>query len=83
MIGTRSKRDGGYAHWFHGEGPDIEASTVTCCHCNRVVFLEPLKPVEDFTGWCMSCFKFVCLACAAKGTCEPLERKLAQMERGR
>lgn len=83
MISTRSKRVGGFAHWYNGQAPDIEKDTITCCHCNTVVFIDPLRPVEEFTGWCMNCFKFVCLACAAKGVCVPLERRLEQMERGR
>lgn len=83
MISTKSKRVGGWGHWFNGNGPDLEQDTVTCAHCNRVVFITPLKPVEDETGWCMACFKFICLACAAKRECVPLERQLARMERGR
>lgn len=79
IVGGR-KRPGGYAHWFNGGEPDIERDSVTCCHCNRVVFIEPLKPVEDFTGWCMCCMKFTCTdpRCAA---CTPFERTLDQMER--
>ena len=83
MIGTRSKRVGGFAHWFNGQEPDIEKDTVTCCHCNTVVFIDPLRPVEDFTGWCMHCMKFVCKICEARGECTPMERRLEQMERGR
>lgn len=81
MISTRSKRVGGYAHWFNGQGPDMEQDSITCCHCNRVVFIEPFKPVEEFTGWCMSCMKFICLLCAERGECVPFEKRLIQMER--
>jgi len=84
MIGTRSKRIGGYGHWTNGAmgSPDIERDTVTCIHCNTVVFIDPLKPVEDFTGWCMRCMKFICLECAAKGDCRPFEKWLDKVERG-
>jgi len=80
IVGGR-KRPGGYAHWFNGDGPNIEKDSVTCCHCNSVVFIDPLKPVEEFTGWCMRCMKFVCLRCDASGECVPFERRLDMMER--
>lgn len=81
MITTSGKRPGGYGHWFHGDGPDLEKDSITCCHCNSVVFVDPLKPVEEFTGWCMRCMKFTCRACMQNGECEPFERRLDQMER--
>lgn len=81
MITAGKKRPGGYGIWFNGQEPNIERDSITCCHCNRVVFVDPLRPVEDFTGWCMACFKFVCLDCARTGVCDPLERRLERMER--
>lgn len=82
MIRGSARRPGGYAHWFNGQGPDLEKDSVTCCHCNRVVFLDPLRPVEEFTAWCMRCMKFTCLACADR-ECVPFEKKLEEIERAR
>jgi hypothetical protein len=82
MITAGRRRPGGYGHWFNGNAPDIERDSITCCHCNSVVFVEPLQPAEDVTGWCMRCMRFICLNCAAHGECVPFEKRLDQMERG-
>ena len=81
MISAGRKRIGGYAHWFNGDGPDIEKDTVTCCHCNSVVMIDPLRPVEDFTGWCLNCMKFICHACERLGRCLPFEQMIDAEER--
>lgn len=81
MYSTKGKRIGGNAHWFNGDGPDLEKDTVTCCHCNSVVMVDPLKPVEDFTGWCMACMKFTCRACERLGRCLPFEQAIDAAER--
>lgn len=81
MITGSKKKPGGYALWFNGDGPNIERDSVTCCHCNKVVFIDPLRPIEEFTGWCMACMKFICFQCVERGECAPLERQLEQMEK--
>lgn len=81
MITGSSKKPGGWGHWFNGDGPNIERDSITCVHCNSVVFLEPLKPAEDYTGWCMHCMRFICLRCAATGECAPFERTIERMEK--
>jgi hypothetical protein len=83
MIGGRARRDGGYAHWFNGQGPDLEKSTVTCHHCNSVVFLDATRSVDEQTGWCMNCMKFICPRCTQQGGCTPFEQRMEQYERSR
>ncbi len=80
MRSVGGKRAGGYAHWFNGDGPDIERDTITCCHCGKVVFV-PVRAVEDVTGWCMACMKFICKACEERGECLPLEKQFERIER--
>lgn len=82
MISTRGKRIGGYAHWTNGDigMPNIERDSITCIHCNQVVIVEPLKPLDEQTGWCMSCMKFICKDCIGK-PCVPLEKWLEKVER--
>ncbi len=71
-------KPGGYAIWT-GE-TTIEKDTFTCCHCNRVVFVEPKSSPSDMGGWCMMCSKPVCPGCAGK-SCTPFEKKLEAAER--
>lgn len=80
MKSIGAKRAGGWAHWFNGNGPDMECDSITCCHCNRVVFVTVGKPIEAETGWCMRCFKFICKTCEATGVCVPFEERLRQIE---
>lgn len=88
----------GYGIWV-GEGPSAEADTITCGHCNAVVFVKPgtgstiyllygmdptHPPHEEPGAFCRVCMTPVCLRCHAVGTCIPFERQLEAMEaRGR
>jgi hypothetical protein len=69
----------GYAVWTGGDGPDLEMDSVTCVHCNTVVFV---KTDLSNIGFCTKCMDQLCGACADKGTCTPWEKRLEQMERG-
>jgi hypothetical protein len=59
--------------------PDAQ-KTFTCCHCNRVVVVPFKAKPEECGGFCMLCFKPVCVECHGKGVCEPFEKKLERME---
>lgn len=56
-----------------------EYDTVTCGHCNSIVFLK--KPGADPGGLCRHCMKGVCGRCCAIGKCTPFEKKLEAYER--
>ena len=90
-----TRRPGGYATITDPEAPLVEFDTVSCCHCGGAIFVKPntlsttfllADPVtglwrEEPGAWCGCCWKPVCLACHAVGTCTPLEKSLQQMER--
>jgi hypothetical protein len=58
----------------------VERDTYTCKHCNRVIHVKPLAPMDDFGSMCRNCMKMVCPTCA-DGPCVPFEKKLEQMEK--
>ena len=63
---------------------DIECDTVTCIHCNGVVFVAAGKDPSDLGGFCVLCNRNICAACASTGKCDPFEKKLERIEsRGR
>lgn len=73
-------------------GPSLERDSITCGHCQQLVFVKPghgltVYLVQQRDGWreqpgafCRCCMKPVCLACHGVGTCTPWERRLAAME---
>ena len=85
----------GYAIIVDPDAPTREFDTITCCHCQRIVFLKPGAvrrgfdagdpanpcPDDDPGGFCRMCMQPTCGPCADKGECVPFERKLQQMER--
>lgn len=69
-------------------GPErvAEADTITCAHCQRVVFLhnQDGKKKEGVAVRCGMCDRCTCVPCAETGRCEPFEKKLEAIEaRGR
>ncbi len=73
-------KPGGYAI---SVGPDSthEMDTITCCHCQTIVFLKPQQTGADAGGFCRMCMKPICGPCADLGTCTPFEKKLEAIER--
>lgn len=72
----------GYATWTD---PDLgtttkERDTFTCCHCNKIVFIEPKADPSTLGGFCRLCMKGVCPTCHNKGTCTPFEKKMEKDE---
>ncbi len=73
--------------------PTIERDTVTCGHCQMLVFVKPgtasttyLIPqlqgpdIEEPGAMCRVCMRAVCLRCHDKGNCEVWEKKIEKME---
>ena len=69
-------RPQGYAVVSEPDGPGQEWDTLTCAHCQRVVFVG-----RDPGGFCRICSKPVCGTCADRGRCNPYERQLERAER--
>jgi len=57
----------------------MEIDTFTCIHCNRVIHVKPMTPMDEFGSMCRNCMKMVCPACA-NGPCVPFEKKLEAIE---
>jgi hypothetical protein len=89
------RRAAGYATIVDPDRPLVERDTAVCCHCGAVILVKPNTVATVYlifnpTRWrweevpgasCWHCQKPVCLPCEAKGTCDPLERQLARLER--
>lgn len=71
----------------------LERDTVTCGHCNQIVFTKPgtvstvyLIPQlngpdrEEPGAFCRQCMGAICLKCCAEGLCTPLMRRIEEME---
>lgn len=79
---------------FYGEHTEVD--TITCGHCQFVIFVKPgsgstvylvynsvdprLPPLEEPGAFCRVCMRPVCLACHARGNCTPFERMLEAAE---
>jgi hypothetical protein len=63
-----------------GEGKVLEAATLTCSHCQKVVHMSPTRKRER--GSCRKCNKYICDDCNADlfltGECKMVR---AQMEK--
>ena len=59
---------------------DVYEDTFTCAHGNEIVFVKPFQDPSEMGGFCRLCYKHICAKCAAKGTCDPFEKKLLRME---
>jgi hypothetical protein len=83
MLFTRGKRQLGYAVVTDpAAGSPEEIDSLTCAHCNAVVWMKPFQDGAAMGGHCTCCDKYICLRCIGKG-CRPLQRWLEQQERRR
>ena len=81
MLMTRGRRQLGYAVIFDpAASTPEEIDSLTCGHCNRVVWMKPFQDGAAMGGHCTCCDKYICLQCVGKG-CTPLEKRLALQER--
>lgn len=64
-------------------GPDgiVEMDTITCNHCGGVKHGTPDRKLEEKTVKCSGCMKRICLRCARRQRCIPLEKQIEDMER--
>lgn len=74
--------------------PVRELDTITCAHCQRIVFIKPGLVRQGFDagspdnpdtehdpgGFCRVCMSPVCGPCCDDGRCVPFEVKLLKME---
>ena len=86
------RRPGGYGHVLSCDGPSPqlkdaygreippECDSLTCGHCNTVVFVRPRERPEDIGGMCYQCWSHVCPKCVEKATCRPFEKQLEAIE---
>jgi hypothetical protein len=77
------------------DAPVWEHDTVTCKHCERIIFTVPgtlsmqyliyhpstQQWTTEMGAFCRRCMAPVCLACDAIGTCRPWERQMEELER--
>jgi hypothetical protein len=77
------RRPQGYAIIVSPDAPVKEFDTITCAHCQRIVFLRPTPDgkLQDQGGFCRVCMRAVCGPCADLGACTPFEKKLEEQER--
>lgn len=74
----------GQAEWIGVEGTreNRVRDTITCVHCNGVVFVDPKPGAEPNHGFCLKCMSQICGPCADLNTCVPFEKQLEAIERG-
>ena len=56
----------------------MESATVTCCHCQVVVVLNPLRTRPR--GYCQKCDRYVCDNPVCNRECSPFEKVLDQAQ---
>lgn len=74
------RRPQGYAIRSEPGKPDDERDTITCAHCQRLVFVRAKEDPSSLGGFCRLCMRHLCAPCADEGSCTPFEKKLEQME---
>lgn len=92
---SRNSRPTGFAEILDPEAPPWEHDTVTCKHCQRVIFTVPGTVSTQFLvysrsrqrwlqvpgAFCVKCMAPVCLPCHAQGRCDPWEKQMERMEK--
>lgn len=86
-------RPQGYSIVTDPEGPNWERDSITCVHCQRVIFVKPGtgctvyqfpqvdgRVLEEMGAWCSKCHKPVCLQCHEIGNCKPWAKVMEELE---
>ena len=75
-------RPQGYAITTEPGKAAIEQDSLTCAHCNSIVFVKAgAQPSADEAGFCRACYRHICPQCDGAGLkCDPFEKKLERME---
>jgi hypothetical protein len=55
-------------------GQRMEVHTMTCCHCDRVVILNPERTRER--GYCQKCDAYVCDSGGCRAECNPFQESI-------
>jgi hypothetical protein len=91
-------RPQGYVTLAAPDAPLVERDTITCGHCQRIIFTKPgsvattyLLPGrlpsdpwrEEPGAGCRVCMRAICLHCHDQGRCTPFERRIEAMEGNR
>lgn len=60
----------------------VERDTVTCNHCQRVVFVHDKagRALHGVLVHCHQCDANVCVPCAERARCAPFDKRLEQIE---
>ena len=59
-----------------GEGQLTEIATMTCCHCNAIVILNPQRTRDR--SYCRSCDGYICDKPECHVECVPFEKRVEQ-----
>lgn len=68
----------------------IERDSITCAHCNGVVFVKPGSGItvyitadgkEEPGAFCRQCMRAICLHCHDMGVCRPFMRWVEEQEK--
>lgn len=95
MARLRAHGATGSARIIDPDAPLWEHDTVSCKHCERIIFTVPgtlsmqyliyHPSTERWTvesgAFCRKCMAPVCLPCDVIGTCTPWEKQMEAMER--
>jgi hypothetical protein len=76
MAVSERSREGGHVEVLL-DGKTTVFPTFTCNHCQRIT---PKPRGGEDSGFCMSCFRPVCLRCGALNVCTPWEKQMERME---
>ncbi len=70
------RNPGGYARITGPSGKLAqEADTITCFHCQRVVFVK-----RQPGGFCRTCMSHICGPCVGRGSCTPWLKQIEASE---
>jgi hypothetical protein len=62
-----------------GAGQLFESATVTCSHCQAIIVLNPNRSRPRH--YCAKCNHYVCDKLACVVTCDPIKKKLDQLDK--
>jgi hypothetical protein len=87
------RRPHGLATLIQADGRIVENDTISCQHCEQIVFVKPGTGTtvylvvdaqqqwrEEPGAFCRQCMAPICLQCYDAGGCTPFERELEKSE---
>jgi hypothetical protein len=90
-MDSYAKKAEGVASIVGSWGDTEERKTITCAHCDKLVYVQPgtdgTSPLSPLAGVqqlppsvCHICWALVCIQCHGLGVCRPLEERLRKLE---